>query len=236
MTKDKRRNRRRLRRYGLIFAVSYIVILTILVVSYPVASLSPSPEQTLSEPPAPTSASQPTEEPIHETVAVQPPNTDVSVISVIEATDAKSQPEDEVIPLAYAPPAEMPAPSEDRELLAKVIEAEAGNQCLDGRIAVGNVVMNRIKSAYFPDTIYDVLYQYNDRWGGWQFTTAPALETTIPSELSYEAADAVLTGVDVLPGPKDGKLVVFFSRAGENSDVAIVIEDHVFCYAYRVEP
>ena len=47
----------------------------------------------------------------------------------------------------------------DRELLASLIFCEAGNQPYDGQIAVGAVVMNRVKSGAYPNTISEVIYQ-----------------------------------------------------------------------------
>lgn len=45
--------------------------------------------------------------------------------------------------------------------LSRVIFSESGNQAMDGMIAVGNVVCNRRDSDLFPDTIYGVIFQYN---------------------------------------------------------------------------
>ena len=45
--------------------------------------------------------------------------------------------------------------------LSHIIFAEAGNEPLTGKIAVGNVVMNRVKSNRFPNTVYDVIFQKN---------------------------------------------------------------------------
>ena len=45
----------------------------------------------------------------------------------------------------------------DLHWLARIIHAEAGNQPMEGRICVGNVVLNRVKSDRFPDTIKDVI-------------------------------------------------------------------------------
>ena len=47
------------------------------------------------------------------------------------------------------------------ELLAKVIMAEAGGESYDGMLAVGTVVMNRVESPDFPDTVKGVLKQKN---------------------------------------------------------------------------
>ena len=47
----------------------------------------------------------------------------------------------------------------EKELLASLIFCEAGNQPYEGQVAVGAVVMNRIKSSSYPDTMEEVIYQ-----------------------------------------------------------------------------
>ena len=47
----------------------------------------------------------------------------------------------------------------EQELLAALIYCEAGNQPYEGQVAVGAVVMNRVKSGVYPNTITDVIYQ-----------------------------------------------------------------------------
>lgn len=44
-------------------------------------------------------------------------------------------------------------------MLAQLIEAEAGNQDLHGKILVGNVVMNRVRSSAWPNSIEGVIHQ-----------------------------------------------------------------------------
>ena len=84
---------------------------------------------------------------------------------------------------------------EDYLLLARLINAESGNQSLEGKIAVGNVIMNRMADSQFPDTIKDVIY---DRSYGIQFTTAynGSLNKKVNDE-SYIAAKLVLEGYSV---------------------------------------
>lgn len=75
--------------------------------------------------------------------------------------------------------------------LSHIIFAESGNQPLDGQIAVGNVIMNRVRSPLFPNSIYDVIHQKN------QFS--PVRNGTIslePRELSVIAAKLVLDGAN----------------------------------------
>ena len=79
--------------------------------------------------------------------------------------------------------------------LSRIISAESRGEPLEGQIAVGNVVLNRVASPDFPDTIYGVIF--DDRWGG-QFE--PVRNGTIyqtPTEESVLAARLCLDGVNV---------------------------------------
>ena len=82
--------------------------------------------------------------------------------------------------------------------LARIIEAESGGEPLLGKIAVGNVVLNRVRSAYYPNTIYGVIF---DRKYGVQFS--PVLNGTIyntPTYASLLAAKICLEGFDLSEG------------------------------------
>ena len=82
--------------------------------------------------------------------------------------------------------------------LARIIHAESSGEPLLGQIAVGAVVMNRVKSAYYPNTIYGVIF---DRKYGVQFS--PVLNGTIYNTPSYSArlaAQICLEGYDVTGG------------------------------------
>lgn len=84
---------------------------------------------------------------------------------------------------------------EDLYWLGQIIYAESGNQCLEGKIGVGNVVLNRVKDPGCPDTIVDVIF--DDRYGV-QFT--PTVTGTIydpPNEESLIAAMICLEGYEV---------------------------------------
>lgn len=47
----------------------------------------------------------------------------------------------------------------DEALLAAIIECEAGSEIYEGKLAVGSVVMNRVASSSFPNTVVGVIYQ-----------------------------------------------------------------------------
>lgn len=72
--------------------------------------------------------------------------------------------------LAFAVPVKA-APSDysEQELFERVVEAEAGNQGLQGKRYVAAVVYNRVASDRFPNTIYEVLVapgQFSTVWNG----------------------------------------------------------------------
>ena len=71
----------------------------------------------------------------------------------------------------------------ERELMARVVEAEAGNQSLLGKRMVAAVILNRVDHPSFPDSIKGVIYQAG------QFTTVTngRIYTVSPSEETREA-------------------------------------------------
>ncbi len=85
---------------------------------------------------------------------------------------------------------------DDLYWLSRIISAESQGECWDGKIAVGNVVLNRVASPDFPDTIYSVIF--DPRWGG-QFE--PVRNGTIynePTPESVRAARACLEGANTV--------------------------------------
>ncbi len=83
----------------------------------------------------------------------------------------------------------------DRKLLANLIYCEAGGEPYEGQVAVGAVVMNRVLSHQFPDTIVGVIYQNR------QFSPVAsgrlelALTQDKATEKCYRAADEAMSGI-----------------------------------------
>ena len=109
--------------------------------------------------------------------------------------------------------------------LSRIIQAECGNQPLEGRMAVDNVVLNRVKNPAFPNTVKGVLSQKN------QFTTWKngALAKRTPNATSVIAAKLVLDGGEV----ESTKGATFFdsksnSWAARNKTCVAVIGNHKF--------
>jgi len=83
----------------------------------------------------------------------------------------------------------------DLSLLARLIDAEAGGESYTAKVAVGAVVMNRVKSSRFPNTISAVINQkYN---GSYQFTCVQNGNIKRPATASdVKAAISALNGTD----------------------------------------
>ena len=110
--------------------------------------------------------------------------------------------------------------AEELKLLANIIYCEAGSESYVGKVAVGNVIMNRVKSASQPNTITEVVYAKG------QFS--PVRNGSLQRALSSDKADATCyqAAIEALAGaqPVGGKL--FFRR--NNGRSGQVIGHHVF--------
>lgn len=82
----------------------------------------------------------------------------------------------------------------DRYLLANLIYCEAGNQPYEGQVAVGAVVMNRVMSSVFPDTVVGVIYQNKQFSPVASGRLALALSENHATDACYRAADAAMAG------------------------------------------
>lgn len=107
------------------------------------------------------------------------------------------------------------------ELLAKVIYLEARGESTKGQQAVAEVVLNRVASDQFPDTLEEVVYQEG------QFSTASQIPTAEPEDAQYKAIFSAMYGENILPMD-----VVFFATSPENDSLWGWIGNHAFCYAY----
>ena len=114
--------------------------------------------------------------------------------------------------------AEKAAVQADRELLASLIFCEAGNQPYEGQVAVGAVVMNRVKSGAYPNTISEVIYQSG------QFT--PAMTgwlDSVRANAGYTAS-AMQAAEEALAGSSPVGDCLYFSTGGWGMRIG----DHYF--------
>ena len=106
----------------------------------------------------------------------------------------------------------------EKELLASLIFCEAGNQPYEGQVAVGAVVMNRIKSSSYPDTMEEVIYQsgqFSPAMSGWLDRVRANQGYT---ETAMQAAEDALAGSNPIGD------CLYFSVGGYGTRIG----DHLF--------
>ncbi len=133
----------------------------------------------------------------------------------------------QVLPQSEELPARGTYTWDDLIFLARVIHAEARGESFKGQVAVGAVILNRVDSDLFPDTIREVILQEG------QFCTmADGQVHLYPSNTSIEAAKAAILGYD----PSHGALFFYNPRVASKRNwvvsrpISIRIGAHTFAY------
>ena len=115
--------------------------------------------------------------------------------------------------------------SNDVNLLARLIYGEARGEPYTGQVAVGAVVMNRVKNSSFPNTISGVVYQS----GSFDVVSDGQINLS-PNSTAKKAAQDALNGWD----PSYGAIYYFNPKTATNKwiwsrPVTVVIGNHRFC-------
>lgn len=111
------------------------------------------------------------------------------------------------------------ADADEVRLLGALIYCEAGNQSYEGMVGVGAVVMNRVKSGAYPNTIHSVIYASGQFTPAMTGKVARTYEGNVP-EACLQAAQAAINGETTVGG------ATHFRRAGKRE--GYVLGDHVF--------
>ena len=116
--------------------------------------------------------------------------------------------------------------SNDKYILAKMISAEARGEPFEGQVAVGAVIINRVKHPSFPNTISGVLYES----GAFSALTDGQYYNEPIADSAYRAADLAIKGWD----PSGGAIYYFNPAKTSNAfmwsrPVLTVIGSHKFC-------
>jgi len=116
---------------------------------------------------------------------------------------------------------------EERELLAHLIFAEAGSDwCEDNMLYyVGSVVLNRIESEYFPDTMREVIYQP----GQYSCVNNGMIEYEY-NQRAYNVAEDLLTSGSCLPSN-----VLFQAQFEQGDGTYVIVQNMYFCYKGEFE-
>ena len=96
----------------------------------------------------------------------------------------------------------------NQELLASIIYCEAGNQPYEGQVAVGAVIMNRVKSGSYPNSIEEVIYQ-SGQFG----PAATGWLNRVRSSKGYSQT-ALQAAVDALNGSNPIGNCLYFDQGG----------------------
>ena len=142
---------------------------------------------------------------------------DIEECEVIEPLPIK-EPEIEIIDLEEV----KSYTEEEYELLAHLIFAEAGSDWCSDKMQqyTGSVVLNRIASKYYPNNMYDVIYQK----GQYSVTKSGAINKT-PNQRAYDCAKFLLENGSVLPAN-----VIFQSQHVQGDGIYEKVQNMYFCY------
>lgn len=110
----------------------------------------------------------------------------------------------------------------DRYLLANLIYCEAGAEPYSGQVAVGSVVMNRVLSSVYPDTVVGVIYQSGQFSPVASGRLALALTEGRANASCYQAADEVMSGTTNVGN------CVYFRTPVEGVTPKYTIGGHIF--------
>lgn len=164
---------------------------------------SPVEEETVAPETVPTKTEKPTE--------VKKPNKEVTTTKpTIETTETSSSSQSE----------------DDLYYLAAAVCREAGGSSEEVQLLVANVVINRVNSSEYPNTIHGVLTQYMQYGTMWKYGVSfPGWADQATKDQCYSVARRILNGERVCPSN-----VVFQAEFRQGSGVYKEIDGFYFCY------
>lgn len=112
------------------------------------------------------------------------------------------------------------AEADDLQLLAALIQCEAGSETYEGKLAVGAVVMNRVKSGAYPNSISSVIYASGQFTPAMTGKVARTYNNGNIMDSCYQAARDAMAGMTNVGG------ATHFRRAGNHE--GILIDNQVF--------
>lgn len=119
---------------------------------------------------------------------------------------------------------------EDYDTLLRIVEAEAGSEDIKGRVLVANVIMNRVKSEDFPNTVTEVVWDNSDGVPQFSPTYDGRINEVAVSDETREAVKQALKGTDY----SEGALFFIQKSAAEEHNVKWFEKDLKRLFKYRV--
>lgn len=211
MTRQERRKRRRQRRRMQAALLASLLFTLVLIVTLRIRETAP-------EPVAERTSTLAAERQKLTYIAPTPTSPEIA------AAEAPEEPEEPPVePEPENRYAELHFSDEDVYILACLVYHEARGESFEGQVAVVEVVLNRMLSEYFPDTVEEVVFQkYGDVW---QFSPAPYLYSAEPDKEQYLAVHTAIEEREHILSED----TVYFSTAPYNESVDMIIGNHYFC-------
>ena len=119
---------------------------------------------------------------------------------------------------------------EDYDTLLRIVEAEAGSEDIKGRVLVANVIMNRVKSEDFPNTVTEVVWDNSDGVPQFSPTYDGRINEVAVSDETREAVKQALKGTDY----SEGALFFIQKSAAEEHNVKWCEKDLKRLFKYGV--
>ncbi len=119
---------------------------------------------------------------------------------------------------------------EDYDTLLRIVEAEAGSEDIKGRVLVANVIMNRVKSEDFPNTVTEVVWDNSDGVPQFSPTYDGRINEVTVSDETKEAVKQALKGTDY----SEGALFFIQKSAAEAHNVKWFEKDLKRLFKYGV--
>jgi len=116
---------------------------------------------------------------------------------------------------------------DEREIFARLVQAEAQGEGFEGRLAVANVVLNRVRSKGFPDTIRGVIEQD----GQFCPVRTGAIDSVEVDSITTAVVDDAIRGEEAVPGDAlffYNPAIVSRGHSIRNREVVQEIGNHVF--------
>lgn len=119
---------------------------------------------------------------------------------------------------------------EDYDTLLRIVEAEAESEDIKGRVLVANVIMNRVKSEDFPNTVTEVVWDNSDGVPQFSPTYDGRINEVAVSDETREAVKQALKGTDY----SEGALFFIQKSAAEEHNVKWFEKDLKRLFKYGV--
>lgn len=115
---------------------------------------------------------------------------------------------------------------DEAQLLMKLAWSEAGNQGIEGQLAVMNVVLNRVNDENFPDTIKDVIYQKCGNYYQFSVVGNGVFKNAEPTEETHLALADLEGGKDISQGALYFEAVTSKTKSWHKKNRDFLFEDY----------